>query len=159
MEYRFIIDTKQYAGNFKCHLCAWLTGCVGDDNVGLDMSQRALGFPPYAASAMSDALEQWCSDHIGQFIGQWVSRPVSIWLPPDGGLKATSVAIAFTEEPPLPIRIELMDRARTFAAEFHANGAFMADPCARSFSKGPGITITGFRVVHEETVLTTLFTG
>lgn len=39
MEYKFIIDTDQYAGNFERDLCAYVTGHIGECRVGDDFAE------------------------------------------------------------------------------------------------------------------------
>ena len=38
--YEFVIDTDAYAGNFEREMCAYVTGCVGDCDVGIGIAER-----------------------------------------------------------------------------------------------------------------------
>ncbi len=38
--YEFVIDTTEYAGNFEREMCAYITGCVGDCEVGIDIAEK-----------------------------------------------------------------------------------------------------------------------
>ena len=38
----FVIDTKQYAGNFEREMCAHITGHIGECEVGRDMVQEGI---------------------------------------------------------------------------------------------------------------------
>ena len=40
-EWTFVIDTNEYAGNFEREMCAWLTGQVGECDVGKEMAAVA----------------------------------------------------------------------------------------------------------------------
>lgn len=40
MSYIFIIDTDEYSGNFERDLCGYITGCVGDCEVGQEYADK-----------------------------------------------------------------------------------------------------------------------
>lgn len=52
-QYTFIIDTDSYAGNFEREMCAYITGCIGDCEVGeewADKFRKEYGDPEYEFS-------------------------------------------------------------------------------------------------------------
>jgi len=71
-EYALIIRTDSYAGNFERELCAHLTGCIGDCEVGEEYKEEKI-------SLLFEEIINNKSDDNGCF------RPVSI-----GGCKLTS---------------------------------------------------------------------
>lgn len=74
------IDTDQYAGNFERQMCAFITGQVGDCEVGKDLAELALeefsedGFDNFINCVV------WIEDHIvSESDENGCQRPVSIW--------------------------------------------------------------------------------
>ena len=68
----FVIDTTDYAGNFERELCAYITGCVGECEVGDDMAEL------FKEETKKEPFEnlQWESDEHG------CARPASIYPTP-----------------------------------------------------------------------------
>lgn len=87
--YLLVITTNQYAGNFERELTAYLTGCIGECEVG---HQAAEDYN--AQGDVTDGLFcelAYCHDDHG------VSRPCTIWKSDNG--KYESVAIFFNDKP------------------------------------------------------------
>ena len=119
-EYKLVIDTTKYAGNFERETCAHVTGQYGECGVGSETAELARG-------DMSADLISWCDRHV-----DWVadesgcSRPATIWptpgwhndgmgreLPGQGKYPAyMSVAIHLDAPPPDSLWPEMVRRAR-----------------------------------------------
>lgn len=129
----FLIDTKQYAGNFERELCAHVTGRVGDCGVGEELSnifEQEVGATQFVED-LQNKISFEPDDH-------GCSRPASLWHTPDG--QPHAVAIFFTEKPTAE-EIEFMKkRTETFnvAGKKGRMGEFFQP-----------ITITGFRLVEK----------
>lgn len=133
--YAFIIDTDSYAGNFERELCAYITGQVGECEVGDDYVEDVeviqAEMPEFAGVEMT---LQWIEHHILQQDdeGDHCLRPCAIW-PTKGrtndgnGVHSTvtetnrkqydayeSVAIFFDELPPPSVLDFMQARAKTF---------------------------------------------
>lgn len=110
----FIIKTNSYAGNFERQMCAHLTGCVGDCEVGEE----------YVEEKITDEFEgslQWVSNDNG------CARPTSIHC--NEGNLYNNVVIYF-EHKPTADQIKLMkERLETFPAAMkrHKNGTSMGE--------------------------------
>lgn len=94
--YAFVIDTDSYAGNFEREMTAYLTGIVGECEVGEELVEELpINF-----------------DNVMQVEDDGCYRPTSIWDSPKGGYD--SVAIFF-EKRPTTEQIEFMkERLKTF---------------------------------------------
>jgi hypothetical protein len=71
----FIIDTDQYAGNFERELCAYMTGVVGDCDVGDSFAalyNKEMGVKSGQDSTFIDILEQRSDEH-------GCCRPCATW--------------------------------------------------------------------------------
>jgi len=69
----FVIDTEQYAGNFERELCAFVTGQIGECQVGDEMAEK---FKDEEGEELAEKFEfavQKVPDEHGCY------RPVSIW--------------------------------------------------------------------------------
>lgn len=73
--YLFVIDTNQYAGNFEREMCAFLTGCVGECEVGDEMAERY-------RKDMGKAGHYLFSNVASVPDDRGCSRPVTIWSNP-----------------------------------------------------------------------------
>ncbi len=98
----FVVETDSYAGNFERKMCAYMTGEVGDCDVG---SEEAKLFetknPDY--SVFEDIVIRFQDEH-------GCRRPTTIW-----GKGCLSVAIFF-EQPPIGKDLDfLRQQAREFA--------------------------------------------
>lgn len=71
--YIFVIDTDSYAGNFEREITAYMTGCVGDCEVGSDQAQI---FKEEIREGFFDDLIVWKPDEDG------CHRPCIIWDTP-----------------------------------------------------------------------------
>jgi hypothetical protein len=75
MTYFFVIHTDQYTGNFERQLCAYLTGQVGECEVGSEMAQLAEEQEPEWV--------EWCDTQIEMRADdRGCYRPVSIYPTP-----------------------------------------------------------------------------
>lgn len=120
-EYVFVIDTDSYSGNFERQLCGYITGVVGDCEVGEKESNCFTKEVDPDSDALFDHVTQKADEHC-------CYRPCSIWITPNrftigkftySSTKEAnmiypvyeSVAIFFEEKPP-EAAIELM-KSRT----------------------------------------------
>lgn len=94
--FAFVIDTDSYAGNFERELCAFVTGQVGDCEVGTP--NPSYNYDEFEGTMM------WIPDDNG------CRRPVSLTWGPDK--KPNSVALYFEIEPNVPM-IEIMKHRST----------------------------------------------
>jgi len=135
----FIIDTDSYAGNFERDMCAYVTGVIGDCEVGDDFAElyrKETGDGDKYETQFSDYLEQRADDH-------GCCRPCECWLDPRGKTH-NSVAIFFEKKPTTKM-IELMkERAGKFAEE-------KRKIVENSWDKNFKLTIHGYRLVKETT--------
>jgi hypothetical protein len=127
-QFTFVVDTNQYAGNFERQLCAYITGLVGDCDVGGEYStlfQQEETTPPF------DEVVAYPDDH-GCF------RPCEIFKDSKGA-KYNSVAIHF-ETRPTASHIEIMKRR-----------AFLFPTALTKYdsSRLGKIKITGFRLIEQ----------
>lgn len=76
----FAIDTTEYSGNFEREMCAFVTGQIGDCEVGRKLAAEAR----FQLSAPElDRVFQWIEEHIVQESDDnGCCRPVSIWPTP-----------------------------------------------------------------------------
>lgn len=148
----FVVHTDSYSGNFERQLCAYVTGIVGDCEVGHELADEFLEELGEDNFDIFEALiEQTQNDN-----GVW--RPCSIYETPGrlnngmgkhydaaegetGWPAYESVAIYLSELPSQDI-IDMM-KARTF--EY-----------AKTHHKGGVLTIKGFELVREMTAVTTV---
>ncbi len=134
--YGFIINTDSYSGNFERELCAHLTGCIGECEVGEEMVEPDIR-EQFNKIIMLKADEHACY------------RPVEVHGP-----KAEDVIIYFKERPSPDLINLMISRAETY------NDARLKKD--RWYSKNPAnykpIVITGFSLVKcsakEETIET-----
>ena len=102
--YIFVIDTKDYAGNFERELCAYITGKVGQCEVGQEMAESFL--EETKLIPFENVIEE--PDEHGCY------RPVTIY-PSKNTSQYNSVAILFDSKPTKD-QIDLMKkRALKFA--------------------------------------------
>jgi hypothetical protein len=128
----FVIDTEQYAGNFEREMCAYLTGRIGECEVGEEFVD------PVIKEKFNNVIDM--PDEHGCY------RPTTCFpLKGDGANNA--VAIFFDEdEPPTEEQIALMkERAQNFQEAYRTTG-----PMAE-FNKDKVINITGFRMIEFST--------
>jgi hypothetical protein len=101
------IDTDDYSGNFEREMCAFITGVVGDCNVGLEQTLRA-------EEELGSTVHEWFQDHlVHEPDDSDCCRPASIWQPPQWH----SVAIFVDVVPPKEIMDVIIERAKMFAEE------------------------------------------
>ena len=128
----FLIDTKQSAGNFEREMCAWITGRIGECEVGSE-------FAEFALKEISKETDKWFDMNSLQLCDDGCWRPCSTWGAP--GKKRgpdMSVAIFFDKMPPPNIIEEMKTRAQSFPS---MNSGFP-----------PEITITGFRMIKQRLI-------
>lgn len=133
IKYIFVIDTKDYAGNFERNLCAYVTGITGDCEVGSDYADL---FSQEIDTDKEDLFEEieLRSEHDG------CARPCAIFKSPNS-TKYNSVAIFFYKKPNKDLILLMKERAKKYN-----------DHLLSEFDSS--ITITGFRLIKEETILT-----
>jgi hypothetical protein len=74
-DFLFVIDTNQYAGNFEREMCAFLTGHVGECEVGDEMAERH-------RKEMGNAGDSLFSNVVSVSDDRGCSRPATIWRNP-----------------------------------------------------------------------------
>jgi hypothetical protein len=146
-----IIDTTAYAGNFERELVAYVTGQVGECNVGYEAAQAAASeLPPEVLTWFENHVEHTADEH-------GCLRPASLAPTPgwyNNGMGAhrrlknpntdpkypayLSVAMVVNEWPPAEIMDLIIARAKTFCAK----------------SRDGSIPFVGIRCVERTTVET-----
>jgi hypothetical protein len=128
-------------------MCAWLTGVVGECEVGKEMAkvfcEESKFVDGFGDSHFVGLLEQRPDDDGG------CCRPCSIWLDRDNE-NNNSVAIFFYKKPSNANIALMKERAATFV-EGHKKYSRM-----KEFSKNFKLKILGFRVIKEVTTVTTI---
>jgi len=105
MYYTCRIDTNRYAGSFERPMCAFITGQIGECEVGRECM-------PLAEAELTQEVLEWFGDHIIQ-VSDGCDRPVEI--APTPGLSAyQSIQIRFNVEPPDWILAIVRERAFAF---------------------------------------------
>lgn len=135
----FVIDTEDYAGNFERALCGYLTGRIGECEVGV---KEATAFMEETGMEPFDNVIDEPDDH-------GCRRPVTIY--PTAGVKGEpyqSVAISFETEPSADQIALMKERAYQFAALL--GRTYGDEPARPRISK-----ITGFRLI-KQTITRTL---
>lgn len=134
----FVIDTDRYAGNFERDMTAWITGHIGDCDVGREYTAAA-------CDALSRSVRTWIDDYIDQEPDEHgCHRPCVIWETPGTSGVYNSVGIFFSRRPPKKVIEAMKERARTFN-DRPAKYSWGADTP----------TITGFRLCRKTVVTTT----
>lgn len=116
-----IIDTDQYAGNFEREMCAFITGHIGDCEVG----------ESEASKAQEEIVNQeWFMNNISSKPddnGCW--RPCKLYMSPNNQHN-NSVAIFVDELPTNTVLAEFINRARAYCTEHNItfNGMRFAEP-------------------------------
>jgi hypothetical protein len=100
-DYAFLINTDSYAGNFERECCAFVTGVIGDCEVGEEDVQGDVDY-----SLVEDIVGQYPDDH-------GCHRPVTIKYTGGKG-SANTVAILLDEEPTKEQREFMEKRALLF---------------------------------------------
>ena len=135
--YYFIIDTDSYSGNFEREMCAFITGALGECEVGEENAKRfAIDVAEEYKHRMDAIIDQEQDEH-----GCW--RPVKIYFT-KGCNAYQSVCIIFSEEPTESDIAFLKERAYKY------------DGLTR-FSKEESPKITGFRLLKKETTIKELW--
>lgn len=128
----FVVKTDNYAGNYEREMCAFLTGVMGDCEVGdVSAGLYALKYPgdnPWQEKLLQVSDEHGCH------------RPVSIWN------NCQDVAI-FLEDKPTPEDVQFLRKRASL---------FVLDP--RISDSGddskPRIAITGFELIEYKVEFT-----
>ncbi len=139
-KYVFIIDTDQYAGNFERPMCAYLTGTIGECEVGEEEAKKFKEkFGEEKQEEIEDLIERRPDDH-------GCSRPTTIWLTPKKYKTESycSVAIFFNEKPTEEIIKMMKERAEEFVSNRKTR-----------YNNDPKIKILGFRLTKETTTYET----
>ena len=120
----FAIDTNEYSGNFEREMCAYLTGCVGECEVGEEYVDKDI------SAIFSDIIEQ-CPDDHGCY------RPCEIVKYNEGSYQSVGI---FFRSKPTDEQIEIMKKR---AYSFNQVRASM-----RSYDRDSDIKILGFRLLE-----------
>lgn len=169
-EWIFITDTEQYAGNFEREMCAFMTGMVGECKVGWEeavLFYEQLGLVEKDADWNGLNVQNCHEDFKNPFVNFVMNRadehgchrPTSIWPTPgwfndgmgncskgEGKFSAyQSVAIFFEQKPTQELINLMINRVKAFAKEHGAN---------KLSQKLQPLTITGFRLISEDTTQT-----
>jgi len=104
-----VFDTDDYAGNFERQMCAFLTGRVGECEVGQEIAELVAPTLRHSAWYEEHVVEE-PDDH-----GVW--RPATAWPSPDG--EFNSVAIFVDELPAGEVLSEMVERAQEFCGPPH----------------------------------------
>ena len=72
ISYLFIIDTDTYTGNFEREICAYITGKIGECEVGKEQAELARQEIPDIVAKLEDLVESVSDEHGGH-------RPVLIF--------------------------------------------------------------------------------
>lgn len=106
--YVLVIDTDQYAGSFEREMVAFMTGQVGDCDVGQEEANKfAEEFPDMD---LEDTIGRE-ADEIG------CSRPASAWPSPGNNPNYNSVACFLEKLPPENQLLFLVNRAKKYCDE------------------------------------------
>jgi hypothetical protein len=124
--YIFVVHTNEYAGNFEREMCAFLTGQIGDCEVGIGYIDKKV------ARKFQNKIEQRSDNGC--------SRPCSIW--PNEAGEYNSVAIFFSKKPSKADTDFMQERSFDFSATL-----------ARYEGRANEITILGFELLEETTTL------
>lgn len=126
----FVIDTDQYAGNFERDMCAWITGRIGECEVGRE-------FAELASKELSKETDRWFDMNSIRLCDDGCWRPCSTFRTP-GKKGDLSVAIFFDKMPPPNIIEEMKVRAHSFSP-------------MKSWTPAK-INITGFRMIKQRLI-------
>lgn len=139
----FVIDTKQYAGNFEREMCAYITGEYGECGVGetfATLFHKEVDPPNSDESIFTDIIEHRPDDH-------GCCRPCSIWRAKE--TEFSSVAIFFHRKPTNKMVELMMTRTHKFAKAMRDSEKKKEIKIYKNFK----LTITGFRLLKETTVI------
>ena len=156
VQYIFVVDTNRYAGNFERGMCAYMTGQIGDCEVGKEIAEIARKEIPEIVAKLEDMVSQVPDEH-------GCSRPASIFQNPrygnDGMGKHevvteanqkdfsypayNSVAVHFSKIPNREL-IDIMKRRAEVFASKKMNCKKIGDSLI-----GEIITIEGFRLLEK----------
>jgi hypothetical protein len=132
----FVIDTDQYAGNFEREMCAWLTGVVGECDVGKEMAkvfcEETKFVDEFGDSHFLELLEQRPDDD------GHCCRPCSIWI---NHIK--SVAIFFYDRPSNTNIALMKERAASFVEGYKKYSRM------KESRKNFKLKILGFHLIKE----------
>jgi hypothetical protein len=125
----FVIDTDSYAGNFEREMTAYLTGIIGECEVGEELVEREIKkkFEQYVQSV---------PDEHGCY------RPTSCWKSPNSK-SYNSVAIFFYNKPTQEQIDFLKERVKNFDEVYKTRGRM-----AKFNKNKPEIKILGFRLIE-----------
>jgi hypothetical protein len=146
MEHSIIIDTDSYSGNFEREMCAFITGQVGESEVGSEIVEKERSNIKYL---------DWWEEHIESRVRDTDDTAIydicEIVSTPGcydkrGNLCYNSVKIFISEPLSYKVLKELKERAKLFAKEGKSRGMIYT-------SDKNDINIIGFRVCKETVVV------
>lgn len=112
-EYILVVQTNQYAGNFERDMCAYMTGLIGDCEVG---EERAALYEADGLSPLNELVNRYRADERG------CCRPVAIFA---GGGDNKSFGIFLHCEPNEEEWEILKKRALAFAGDKRKKNRFV----------------------------------
>ena len=113
----FVIDTDKYAGNFERETCAYVTGQLGECEVGEDEADL---FEQAVSLGVIDAnLEKEIENKILQVDDEGIFRPVEVWSTEQSRVDESpypynSVGIFFKQQPSKELIEFMKKRAQEF---------------------------------------------
>ena len=141
--YLFVIDTNQYAGGFGRQMCAYMTGVVGECEVGDKEAAQAKKEIPTEVAALEQLVEQVPDEHGSH-------RLVTIFPNPRYGNdwrgKHAVITASNEHEFPWPAYCSI---AIYFRTDFSSGEIKLLKERAQKFATREGITIEGFRLLEE----------
>lgn len=131
--YVLVIDTNKYAGNFERDMTAFITGQVGECEVGEETAEQVPADVKKVFEFDEESvLDQRADDH-------GCHRPTAIWQNKEGIYNSVGI---FFQSQPTPEQIDIVKvRAQLFTK-------FIYPYCQK------GLKVLGFRLVVEETITT-----
>ena len=78
--YGFAVDTKDYAGNFEREVVAFMTGQIGDCEVGNEQANKAKA--DLAKTSEGRKFLRWCERHVSLVLDDGCRRPAAIFPTP-----------------------------------------------------------------------------
>lgn len=137
-----VINTNLYTGNFERELCAYVTGCVGECDVGAG-----------EARIFVDEEGEELQEEIGDIISfeaddHGCRRPTSIWQDTDFG-HYESMAIFFQEAPDPAVIQKIVDRAQAYATYRNNKPGYDGKRTTTT-----PLAIKGAKIIHREVKIT-----
>ena len=137
--FAFIVDTDSYAGNFEREMTAFVTGQIGECEVGKEIIQEDFDYGGFSQIVYKLPADNGCY------------RPTAIWeveYEKDGRKPYNAVAMFLNERPSAEMLELMKSRVALFPAVFSAE-----DRMAEFNRDKPLINISGFRLLEFKSVI------